>query len=102
LEFCPSGFIIILNSPGETYLLTKSTPNTPLSIYRIGQRYCLSIFNECSGPEIQTTIKFINTFYRTSLTALPATGAYIRVYIPRMINKYSLEMSDLTLKGFNF
>jgi hypothetical protein len=61
----------------------------------------LGIFDGRGGSDIQTTVEFIYTMYRTDLAALPATRTYIRVNISRMINERGLKMSRFTIKGFN-
>jgi hypothetical protein len=92
---------MIINSPGETDLFTESTSDALFSVYGVSQRDCLGVFDRCGGPDIQTAVELIHAVYRTGLAALPAPRAYIRVYVPGMVNERGLEMPRLTIKGFN-
>jgi hypothetical protein len=100
-KLCPLRPVIIINRPGKTDLFTEPASDALLPIYGVSQRDCLGVLDGRSGPDIQTAVEFIHTVYRTGLAALPAPGAYIRVYIPGMINERDIEMPGLTIKGFN-
>jgi len=100
-KLCPFRLVIIINRPGKTDLFTEPASDALLPVYGIGKWNCLGVLDGRGGLETQTAVEFIYTVYRTGLAALPAPGAYIRVYIPGMIDERNIEMPGLTIKGFN-
>ena len=92
---------MIINRSGQTDLFTESASDAQIPVYGVSQRDCLGVLDGRGGLETQTAVEFIYTVYRTGLAALPAPGAYFRVYIPGMIDERGLKMPGLTIKGFN-